>query len=236
MPKSNKMLKRKHRRSRKNKRLSINGGLKEICSFKPIESLRGVSLESLKNYNERLILNDCDDKPDYPPNYLENLQDIIRETENESNINQTDDPNPEYVPDSYIENNPSTRSNSMVSSLSDTSSDTVQSKSSIFSNLSMPKMPKMDLGISTYLNKNRDLRKQKNEEEQIKNMTELQSCQYQLDNSLEHEKEWKKMYFDYVNQTRPIGGYNKSKKQYITRKGKGKGKGKRNRKLSKRKA
>ena len=235
MPKSNKMVKRKHRRSRKNKRLSINGGVKEICSFKPIESLRGrgIALESLKNYNERLILNDCDDKPDYPPNYLENLQDIIRETENESNIIQTD-PNPEYVPDSYIENNPSTRSNSMVSSLSDTSTDTAQSKSSIFSNLSMPKMPKMDLGISTYLNKNRDLRNQKNEEEQIKNMTELQSCQYQLDNSLENEKEWKKMYFDYVNQTRPIGGYNKSKKQYITRKGKGKSK--RNRKISKRKA
>ena len=147
MPKSNKMIKRKHRRSRKNKRLSINGGLKEICSFKPIESLRGVALESLKNYNERLILNDCDDKPDYPPNYLEDLQAIIRDTENESNINQTDDPNPEYVPDSYIENEPSTRSNSMVSSISDTSSDTSQSKSSIFSNLSMPKMPNMSLSI-----------------------------------------------------------------------------------------
>ena len=231
MPKSNKMIKRKHRRSRKNKRLSINGGLKEICSFKPIESLRGVALESLKNYNERLILNDCDDKPDYPPNYLEDLQAIIRDTENESNINQTDDPNPEYVPDSYIENEPSTRSNSMVSSISDTSSDTSQSKSSIFSNLSMPKMTNMNLGISTYLNKNRELKKQKNEEEQIKNMTELQSCQYQLDHSLENEKEWKKMYFDYVNQTRPIGGYNKSKKHYTSRNGKGK----RNRKLSKRK-
>lgn len=232
MPKSNKMIKRKHRRSRKNKRLSINGGLKEICSFKPIESLRGVSLESLKNYNDRLILNDCDDRQDYPPNYLENLQAIIRDTENESKINQSDDPNPEYVPDSYIENEPSTRSNSMVSSISDTSSDTSQSKSSIFSNLSMPKMPNMNLGISTYLNKNRELKKQKDMENKIKNMTELQSCQYQLDHSLENEKEWKKMYFDYVNQTRPIGGYNKSKKPYTSRKGKGK----RNRKLSKRKA
>ena len=233
MPKSNKMIKRKHRRSRKNKRLSINGGVKEICSFKPIESIRGVSLESLKNYNERLILNDCDDKPDYPPNYLENLQAIIRETEieNERNIIQTE-PNPEYVPESYIENEPSSRSNSMVSSISDTSSDTAQSKSSIFSNLSMPKMPKMNLGISTYLNKNRELQKQKDMENKIKNMTELQSCQYQLDNSLENEKEWKKMYFDYVNQTRPIGGYNKSKKHYISHKGKGK----RNRKISKRKA
>jgi len=224
------MVKRKHRRSRKNKRLSINGGLKEICSFKPIESLRGVALESLKNYNERLILNDCDDKSDYPPNYLEDLQAIIRDTE--SNINQTDDPNQEYVPDSYIENDPLSRSNSMVSSISDTSSDTSQSKSSIFSNLSMPKMPKMDLGISTYLNKNRELQKQKDMENKIKNMTELQSCQYQLDHSLENEKEWKKMYFDYVNQTRPIGGYNKPKKHYTSRKCKGK----RNRKLSKRKA
>ena len=211
MPKRNKTLKRK------NKKMSIKGG--DPCAkFMLEENFPTWTLHNLKAYKNKIYLNDCNESnpTNFTRKYLDNLSSIIAEKEKESKSNPEllrSDSNSTIS--SLSASVPSTRSNSLDGSQESLTSSEATTKSNPFS-MSMPKIP--TLGISDYLNKRKDLKTQKEMDQKLKNMSDLELCQYNLKSSMEKAEEWEQAYHNFVSRTKQQGFGGKSHKRRNTSK------------------